>query len=131
MLEILSELHARLGTTSLLYFAVISVWGYFRFFRKQGVDSSFWGVLAIAEVLVVAQALLGGYLWLAGARLPVPGERQYLHILYGALIPVMIPAAYLYTRGRSSRAEILVYATTTIITAGLIIRASYTAQFAP
>jgi hypothetical protein len=51
-----------------------------------------------------------------------------VHLLYGALIPIMIPATYLYTRGRGTKAEIMVYGTTTIITVGFIIRAIYTAQ---
>ncbi len=122
-MEILADIHARLGNTSLLYFLAISLWGYFRFFRRQGIDSTYWGMLAIAELLVIAEAILGGIIWLEGMR-PV----RSVHLLYGALIPIMIPATYLYTRGRTSKAEILVYGTTTIITVGFIIRAIYTAQ---
>jgi hypothetical protein len=117
-------IHERLATTALYYFLVIALWGYFRFFRKQAIDSSYWGALAIAELLVVAEALLGGYLWLSGHQ----PARGWLHVLYGALIPAMIPLAYVYTRGRAERSEILVYGTVTIITAGLILRAIYTAQ---
>ena len=123
MADLLVNIHDRLGTTSLLYFLIVSLWGYWRFFRRQGIDSAYWGALAIAEILVVAEAILGGYLWISGYR---PGRS--LHVLYGALIPIMIPAAYLYTKGRGARAEILVYGTATIITVGLIVRAIYTAQ---
>jgi hypothetical protein len=122
-MEILADIHARLGNTSLLYFLIVSLWGYFRFFRRQGIDSAYWGMLAIAELLVIAEAILGGIIWLEGMR-PV----RSVHLLYGALIPIMIPATYLYTRGRGTKAEIMVYGTTTIITVGFIIRAIYTAQ---
>lgn len=117
--------HERVATMALLYFLFVSLWGFYRFFRKQGVDSSYWGALAIAEVLVVLQALLGVYLWIEGFR-----PERSIHILYGVFIPVMIPGAYLYTQGRGERAEILVYGTAAIITVGLILRAIYTAQFA-
>jgi len=123
MADLLVNIHDRLGTTSLLYFLILSLWGYWRFFRRQGIDSAYWGALAIAEFLVVAEAILGGYLWISGYR-----PARSLHVLYGALIPIMIPAAYLYTKGRGARAEILVYGTATIITVGLIVRAIYTAQ---
>jgi len=124
MADLLVNIHDRLGTTSLLYFLIVSLWGYWRFFRRQGIDSAYWGALAIAEFLVVAEAILGGYLWISGYR-----PARSLHVLYGALIPIMIPAAYLYTKCRGARAEILVYGTATIITVGLIVRAIYTAQF--
>lgn len=126
MIEFLADIHARFATTSMLYFALISLWGYFRFFRRQGLDPAYWGALVIAEILVVAEALLGVYLWASGLAPARP-----VHFLYGALIPIMIPAAYLYTRGRAARAEIMIYATATIITVGFIIRAVYTAQVVP
>lgn len=124
MSDLLVLVHERLATTALYYFLIVSLWGYFRFFRKQGIDSSYWGMLAIAEILVLGEALMGGYLWISGLR----PARGWLHILYGSLIPAMIPLAYFYTRGRTERSEILVYGTVTIITAGLILRAIYTAQ---
>lgn len=125
-MELFTLIHERLATTALYYFLIISLWGYYRFFRKQGIDSSYWGALAIAEVLVLGQALLGLYLWLSGHE----PARGWLHVLYGSLIPAMIPLAYVYTRGRTQRSEILIYGTVTIITAGLILRAIYTAQVA-
>lgn len=123
MADFIVNLHKGLGTTSLYYFLVISVWGYARFFRGKGIDSTYWGMLAIAELLIVAECLMGGYLWLGGYR-----PARNLHALYGLVIPLMIPGAYLYTKGRTAKAEILIYGTATIITVGLIVRAIYTAQ---
>ncbi|MCL5428294.1 MAG: hypothetical protein M1347_00635 [Chloroflexi bacterium] len=124
MSDLLVLVHDKAAAAALYYFLIVSLWGYFRFFRKQGIDSSYWGMLAIAEILVLGEALMGGYLWISGLR----PARGWLHILYGSLIPAMIPLAYFYTRGRTERSEILVYGTVTIITAGLILRAIYTAQ---
>lgn len=116
--------HERLAITALYYFLILSVWGYYRFFRREGLDSTYWGALAIAELLIVAEALLGAAMWFQGMR-PAQG---WLHILYGALLPAMIPAVYFYTQARAGRPEILVYSTAAIITCGLIIRAIYTGQ---
>lgn len=126
MSDLLVLIHERLATTALYYFLVVAFWGYFRFFRKQGIDSSYWGMLAIGEILVLAEALFGIYLLISGHQ----PARGWLHILYGSLIPAMIPLAYFYTRGHTERRDILVYGTVTLITAGLVLRAIYTAQVA-
>jgi hypothetical protein len=125
MADFIVHLHEGLGTTSLYYFLILTVWGYVRFFRNKGIDSTYWGMLAIAEILILAECLIGGYLWVGGYR-----PQRSIHVLYGLIIPLMIPGAYLYTKGRGAKAEILIYSTAAIITVGLIIRAIYTAQFA-
>jgi hypothetical protein len=114
---LLADIHARLANTAILYFLIISIWGWVRFFRKQGVDSTYWGMLAIAEILVVAQALLGSYLWIVGLR---PGRTLHLLVL------LMIPGAYIYTRGRDDRPEVMIYGMVTIVAVGLIMRAMVT-----
>lgn len=118
----LSEIHAKLGNTALFYLLAISLWGFYRFFRQEGISSSYWGSLAIAELLLLAQALIGTYLWISGRR-PDRG----IHILYGIVVLMMIPGVYVYTKGRSDRPEILVYGTAAIIGVGLLIRAMFTA----
>jgi hypothetical protein len=118
----LIDLHARFGLTALYYFLAISLWGFFRFFRRQGLDSAYWGALVIAELLLLGQGLLGGYLWVVGLR-----PARAIHILYGFVALAMIPGTYVYTKGRSDRPEILVYGTATIVGVGLLMRALFTA----
>ena len=118
---LLADIHARLANTAILYFLIVSIWGWVRYFRKQGVDSTYWGMLAIAEILVVVQALLGGYLWIVGLR---PGRT--LHLLYGIVVLLMIPGAYIYTHGQDERPEIMIYGMVTIVAVGLIMRAMVT-----
>lgn len=119
----ISEIHAGLSNTALLYLFVVSVFAFWRFFRKQGVDANMWGMLAIAEILLVAQVAIGIYLWVVGAR-----PARTIHLLYGLLLPALLPAAYAYTKGRNGRAEVLIYATATIIMVGLVIRATFTGE---
>ena len=80
-------------------------------------------MLVIAELLVIAQVLLGIYLWVVGVR---PG--RVIHLLYGALIPALIPGAYLYTQGRNGRGEVLIYGTAAIFLVGLVMRATFTGE---
>jgi hypothetical protein len=117
----LSEIHARLGNTAMLYFLLISLWGYYRFFRNRGIDSSYWGALAVGEVLLLIQGLIGAYLWIVGIR-----PFRAIHILYGFVALIMIPGAFAYTKGEAGRAEILVYGTATLIGVGLLLRGIFT-----
>ena len=118
-----SEIHGSLASTSLMYLFIISLWSFWRFFRNEEINSSYWGILAIGEFLILAQVGLGIYLWLVGMRPP-----RTIHLLYGALIPALIPGAYFYTKGRTGKAELLIYGTTTIIIVGLIVRATFTGE---
>jgi len=64
-----THISAEVGNTVLFYVAIMGLWGLWRFIRKQGIDSNYWGALVIAEVVIVLQGALGAYLWISGARL--------------------------------------------------------------
>jgi hypothetical protein len=114
----LAEVHARLGNTSLYYFLALALWGFWRFFRKQGVDSNYWGALIIAELLILVQGLLGGYMWLTGQR-PAEG----IHLLYGVVSLLVIPGVYAYTKDGEGRRVILVYGAALLFAVGITLRA--------
>jgi len=116
------EIHGRFANTALYYFILLTVWGYWRFFRKRGMDPGFWGALVIGEILLLLQSGIGGYMWLIGLR-----PARWAHYLYGVVGPMALPMVYMYTRGRQDRPEMLMYGTTTLITVGLILRAMFTA----
>jgi len=119
----LAEIHARLGNTVLFYVAIMGLWGLWRFIRKQGIDSNYWGALVIAEVVIVLQGALGAYLWISGAR---PG--RLIHLLYGIVSALVIPGVYSYTKGDDKRQATLVYGVALLVTVGLVLRAIMTAQ---
>jgi hypothetical protein len=118
----LSEIHGRLANTALIYFLILALWGLWRALRKQGLDSSFWGALAIAEILILIQGGLGAILFFGGDR---PG--RWVHILYGVVAALVIPGLYAYTKGESDRRVMLIYAITLLISVGVILRAMGTA----
>lgn len=115
------SIHSSLANTSMMYFFIISLWGFWRFFRKQGVDGNYWGAAAIAAILIFVQSALGTYMWITGLR---PGRT--LHILYAVISLAALPTVYAYTKGREERADMLIYATVAIITAILLLRATMT-----
>jgi len=116
------EFHGRLADAALYYFIFLSVWGYWRFFRKQGLDSAFWGAVVIGEILLLLQTGLGGYMWVIGLS-----STRWVHYLYGIVTPMALPMIFMYTRGKQERPEMLMYGTTTLITVVLILRAMSTA----
>jgi hypothetical protein len=118
----LAEVHARLGNASLLYALFVGLWGLFRYFRKQEVSSSFFGVLAIAEILILAHGILGAILYFGGAR-----PERSIHILYGIVSALVIPGVYAYTQGDNQRRVQLIYGVSLLILAALIFRAIATA----
>ncbi|HLE16610.1 MAG TPA: hypothetical protein VI776_17845 [Anaerolineales bacterium] len=115
-------LHARLANTALLFFLFMAVWGFWRFFRQQGLGSSYWGAALIAEVLILFQGGLGLYLWITDS----PPARGGIHVLYGVALALAVPLVYSYTRGRQDRAEMLLYAVAFLIMCGLVLRAMVT-----
>jgi CDP-diglyceride synthetase len=118
----LAEVHGRLGNTAMYFMFLLGLWGLFRFFRKNGVDSNYWGALVIGEILIVAQGLLGAYLWIIGGR-----PERSIHILYGVMTALVIPIVFAITKGDEQRRSALVYGIALLISALLIIRAIATA----
>jgi FtsH-binding integral membrane protein len=102
----LTFIHNRLAVTALVFAAICTIWGFVNFLRNRPVGGSYWGTLVIMEVLVVGQSAVGLILLLSGGHL----ARTVVHLLYGATAVLSLPAAYVYTSGRDSRRENLVYA---------------------
>lgn len=111
-------IHDRLSLSALMYMILLGVWGFWRYFRKQGLEGSFWGALVIAEILVLAQGLIGGYLWIIGLR----PDRGTVHILYGVASVLVVPGVFAFTKGGSDRRAMLIYAIALLFLAGLILR---------
>jgi len=115
-------IHAGLGRAALLFIFVCALWGLFNYWRRQGVDSSFWGTLIIGEVLLVIIGLLGVIMVVTQGT-----PRNLIHILYGALSGLSLPATYVYTGGRDTRRESLIYGLVCLFVFGLTLRAITTA----
>ena len=118
----LGQIHGRLGFTALYFMVLLALWGLWRYFRKQGVDSNYWGALAIGEILILVQGLIGVYLWIIGVR-----PDRSIHVLYGIVAALVIPGVYAYTKGDEKRRVMLIYGSALLVSALLIVRAITTA----
>ena len=117
------EIHSRLGNTALLYSIVMAVWGLWRYFRRQNVDSNYWGALAVAEVLLLVQTGLGAYLYFSG----IGQLGRGVHILYGVVSVLVVPGIFAFTRGQAERRAMLIYGSGFLFLIGIVIRAISTA----
>jgi len=115
----LADIHGRLGYTALFFTLIMALWGLWRFFRRQGVDSSYWGALVIAEILYIVQAGLGAFLFFSGIGVLTGG---YIHILYGVVSILVIPAVFFFTRGDELRRAMLIYGIGLLFLVGVLIR---------
>jgi len=122
----IDELHARIGNSALLFMIIAGLWGLWRWGRRQGVNPSYLGMLLVGELLILAQGIIGVYMWLVLQRagnLAQPG----MHFLYGILTVLTLPAAYSFMQGKlDARREQAVYALVCLFLAGLLWRAMTT-----
>jgi hypothetical protein len=121
----LVEVHSRLGNTALFFTIIMAVWGFWRYFRRQGVGGSYWGAIVIAEILYFIQGALGAYLFFSGLG-NLTGKT--IHILYGVVSVLVAPAVFGVTRGDEGRRSMLVYAAGFLFLVGIILRGISTAS---
>jgi len=120
----LAVLHARLLVTILLFFGALSIWGFFSYLRGQSISGSYKGALAIGELLMLAEFVIGVLLLLSGAQ----PYRLSIHILYGIVAIIGLPGAFAYTRGRDDRWELLIYVAVCLFLCGIALRALTTGR---
>ena len=120
----LTLLHTRLVVTILLFFGALTIWGFVNYLRGQGIGGSYKGALAIGELLMLAEFIIGVTLYLTGVR----PFRPSIHILYGIVAIIMLPGTFAYTRGRDDRWEQLIYVTVCLFLCGIALRALTTGR---
>ena len=119
----LVEIHGGLANTALYYTIAMAVWGLYRYFRRQGVDGNYWAALVIAEGLYLVQGALGAILFFSGiGHLAGP----FMHILYGVVAVLVVPALFMYTRGDETRRVMLVYGVGFLFMVGILLRSMAT-----
>ncbi len=87
-------IHTRLANTASLFLAVLAIWAVISRIRTKPLSSNWYGAAVMGELLLISQFILGWLLYfqLNGGALP----RPYLHILYGLVSIMALPAGYSY-----------------------------------
>jgi len=99
-----ATLHERLATSLLLFMAIGGAWCLIESLRRRGVSSRMWGILAVGEMLALAQAAIGLVMVLGGDR-----PARSVHLLYGLTAILTLPAYYFLSRGRDDRTAARIY----------------------
>ncbi len=118
----LSQIHTGLANACVIFSLVLGLYSLWRFFRKEGVGANLLSILAAAELLYVAQAVVGFVQVFQGAR---PGRG--VHYLYGVLLVIVLPGTFAYLRGKDDRRAALIYGLVGLFLAGVSLRAIGTA----
>lgn len=117
------EIHRALSNTVWMFFLAIALWGLIRAIRGMPVDGSYFGAIAVIQIVLVLQAILGGILYFSGAR----PDRQLIHYLYGAFGIVFLPGLFAYLQGDDSNRAQWIYALAALFMFGVILRITGTA----
>jgi hypothetical protein len=120
----LLTMHSRLLFTVLLVLGGLALWGGLGYLRGRGPSQGYRAGVAIGELLLLAQALLGLGLLLYGHQ----PARLALHLVYGLVAVLTLPGAALYTRGRDPRGTLLVYSLACLFLCAIALRALQTAR---
>lgn len=118
----LSQIHGQLATSIMLFAGLATIWGLISYIRGKDVEGNFWGILTVGEILFLSQIVIGIILWLNDAR-PARG----VHLLYGAVTVLAIPAYFTISKGRDDRIATLAYTLICIFLIGIAARAAMTA----
>lgn len=100
----LQVIHHNLGNAGVLFLAIAGIWALAIYFRRRDIDGNLWGILAIGELLFLAQAIMGMVMYVNGGR-----PARLIHYLYGILMMILIPATFAFTGGKATRSEALIY----------------------
>lgn len=85
------EIHVGLSRACLILTSVTGLWALWSGTRNQALSGSWMGTALMCELLLLAQVLVGGWLWFfTDWYLP----RPYLHALYGIVVVISLPAAW-------------------------------------
>jgi hypothetical protein len=111
--------HKTLGLSLVAIFLVLFAWGTVFWIRNRDPGRLFWGLLAVGQVALGVQILVGATLFLLGNR------RPWLHYSYGLFSLLVIIVAHRFAK-RYEGIEWAVFAIAAFIVTGLLTRAYMT-----
>ena len=127
--ERIARLHASLVFTTLALALLMAAVLLYAGWRSRGQPERLGNMarsgLWIVQLLVVAECVLGGLLWYAGAR----PARNEIHLIYGVVACATLPGVMLYSRNSQQRR--FVQAAGCLFLCAILLRALSTGRGAP
>ncbi len=121
----MTDLHRIIAYAIPTGFALLTVWAIFSLVRNKAPGDRFWSLLAILQVVLGVQVVVGGILYLLGQR-ATARDPEWLHYAYGGLFPVVVlVVAHRFSRRHESIAWI-VFGFAALVIFGLTFRALQT-----
>lgn len=65
------------------------LWAIYSFVRNRNPGAGYWNLLALLQVVIGVQVVVGAVLFLSGAR-PASNGPSWLHYIYGAVFPALM-----------------------------------------
>ena len=123
----LLQIHDSLANTAVLFVAALGIWALIWRFRGLPLDRSWFGAAMIGEVVIVVEGALGGLLYLQGQSSALP--RPFMHILYGIVALICLPAAQSYFGNlEDANVKTLAMAAACAFLWGILLRAAFVAE---
>lgn len=105
--------------------ALLTLWALFAFVRNKAPGAAYWHLLAVLQVMVGLQVVVGAVLFLGGNR-PATLGPSWLHYAYGGLFPLAVLLfAHRYAR-RNESVSWMVFGVAALVIFGLSFRALQT-----
>lgn len=126
----LIQIHEGLARSSTLFIGALALWALFQRVRSMPLGAAWYGAAVVGEIVIIAQALVGIMLYFQGLGVALP--RPFMHILYGTVAVITLPAAYSYFGHlEDEKVKALALALVCAFLWGILLRATSVAQPLP
>ncbi len=117
----MSRIHLYVGYAMPTGFALLALWSLISFLRNREPSAWFWNLLAVAQIILGAQIVVGLVLLLSG--LEPPGEPTWLHYAYGGLFPAAVLVGAHRFAAKHTSAAWIIFGFAALVNFGLTVRA--------
>ncbi|HEX2294234.1 MAG TPA: hypothetical protein VHN37_02875 [Actinomycetota bacterium] len=106
-------------------FALLALGALYTYLRNKDTGGWYWNLLAVVQVVLGLQVLVGAILFATGGR-PQSNGPSWLHYVYGGLFPIgVLYFAHKYAR-KHQGVEMLIFGVACLVAFGLTFRALQT-----
>lgn len=126
----LNQVHSGLADTAVMFIGILGIWAVIIRIRGRALDGAWYGAAMVGELLLVGQVIIGAILFFQGYGGAL--QRPMLHILYGAVAIITIPAAQTYFGHlENENVKTVAMAVTCIFLWGILHRANQVVYLVP
>jgi heme A synthase len=124
--RVITGVHEYIGFSIPAGFLILTLWTVAAWIRNKTPGPWFWRLVAILQVVLGLQIVIGGTLFLLGHR-PHPNGPVWLHYVYGGLFPAaLLIYAHRLARSRFEEVPWVVFGIAAFVCFGLTFRALQT-----